>query len=152
TGIYGAGKSTVWETYKANNKLEKVINVSLGKHEAKRDTNQSLEEFENSIERQLINQIVAQVKDDTIPLSKYKFKRNKPKRKIAYEVALVILFIIGVLFFYFSQAISSQIQDIFHSYYSNDLNNSQASFENLQNIELFAQFGYKLLIFIAIFS
>lgn len=152
TGIYGAGKSTVWETYKENNKLEKVINVSLGKHETKRDTNQSLEEFENSIERQLINQIIAQVKDDTIPLSKYKFKRNKPKEKIAYEVALVILFIIGVLFFCFSQGTSSQIQNAFHSYYSNDLNNSQASFENLQNIELFVQFGYKLLIFIAIFS
>lgn len=33
TGIYGAGKSTVWKSYAANKKIENIITVSLGKYE-----------------------------------------------------------------------------------------------------------------------
>ena len=33
TGIYGAGKSTVWNTYVKETKKENIITVSLGKYE-----------------------------------------------------------------------------------------------------------------------
>lgn len=33
TGIYGAGKSTVWKSYAAKKKLKNIIAVSLGKYE-----------------------------------------------------------------------------------------------------------------------
>lgn len=98
TGIYGAGKSTVWKTYQEKNKLKEVINVSLGKYETKRESNQSIESFENNIERQLINQITAQVSENSISLSKYKFKRNKQSWKVSLETALAVLFILATIF------------------------------------------------------
>lgn len=33
TGIYGAGKSTVWKTYTKEKNLKNIITVSLGKYE-----------------------------------------------------------------------------------------------------------------------
>ena len=39
TGIYGAGKSTVWNTYVHEKKLSNVIIVSLGKYNYIKDDN-----------------------------------------------------------------------------------------------------------------
>lgn len=102
TGIYGAGKSTVWNTYVEQNKLDNIITVSLGKYEddlfanyinedievnsqensdilenEKQEINKEETDNNNRIERQIINQILSQIKSENIPLSKYKFKENK---------------------------------------------------------------------------
>ena len=72
TGIYGAGKSTIWKSYAARKKLKNVITVSLGKYEdntaelgkPSQENNDS-----NRIERQLINQMLSQIEISKIPLS-----------------------------------------------------------------------------------
>lgn len=85
TGIYGAGKSTVWNTYIHEKDLNNVITVSLGKY--KDDNIESLENNgdDNRVERQLINQILSQIKSSEIPLSKYGFKSNKSILKICIQ-------------------------------------------------------------------
>lgn len=122
TGIYGSGKSTVWETYKDKNNLENVISVSLGQYDDVVPENIPIQtkdeisgrsafvgaddsidiisenaDLENNIERQLINQIVAQVDNKTIPLSKYQYLENKNTSKSICEAGLVIAFILSLL-------------------------------------------------------
>lgn len=106
TGIYGAGKSTVWNTYVHQKGLSNVITVSLGKYKNNINDDDSLKEVsvtkltnsetdgvkdklrnenqrtvniddDNRVERQLINQILSQIESKKIPLSKYSFKSNK---------------------------------------------------------------------------
>ncbi|HFR3592415.1 TPA: hypothetical protein ACHVDF_002070 [Streptococcus suis] len=107
TGIYGAGKSTVWNTYVHEKELSSIITVSLGKYKNNiKDDGNRLKEVslintsnsesdgienkhsnekqraedaddDNRVERQLINQILSQIESKKIPLSKYGFKSNK---------------------------------------------------------------------------
>ncbi len=79
TGIYGAGKSSIWKTYTNKKKLENIITISLGKYENNNDSdenNNKSDKTTNRIERQMINQIASQVDSKKIPLSRYKFKKG----------------------------------------------------------------------------
>lgn len=92
TGVYGSGKSTIWNTYVKEKNLKNIIIVSLGKYEdecreSKYNNDGKVEnnscgtkvdnEQENRIERQIINQIVSQIDSKKISKSKYKFKSDK---------------------------------------------------------------------------
>lgn len=104
TGIYGAGKSTVWKTYqyikqKENNKeFENVIMVSLGKYdeEPNDDNNNS-----KRVEKQIINQMLSQIKYGKIPLSKYRFKNNVSICGILLRTILSVFFIASILLWTF---------------------------------------------------
>lgn len=122
TGIYGAGKSTVWNTYVEKNKLDNIITVSLGKYEDdlfanyikedievknpensdilknnKQEINKEEADNSNRIERQIINQILSQIKSENIPLSKYKFKENKSRGLIWLNVFPIISSLLAIL-------------------------------------------------------
>lgn len=127
TGIYGAGKSTVWNTYVNKSKLNNVITVSLGKYEnyIKDDDNIQKEasetklnnsvddgseglccdeskkagciDDENRVERQIINQILSQIDPNKIPLSKYYFKSNKSKWSIFLHFLAFLSMICSIL-------------------------------------------------------
>ena len=110
-GIYGAGKSTLWKTYVKEKKLQNIITISLGKYEDKNDfddvsdfKNQSNQKKDsqnieniNRIERQLINQILSQIKTELIPLNKYKFKSNKKWKDIVCHTIGLFCFIISII-------------------------------------------------------
>ncbi|MCS4485901.1 YobI family P-loop NTPase [Staphylococcus americanisciuri] len=122
TGIYGAGKSTVWETYKKERGLNNIITVSLGKYDnefidenrgklSSEESNYKREEVENSIERQLINQVVAQIDNKAIPLSKYQYKENKSFLKSIIEVILSLSFVLSILFWIYREELLLKIQN-----------------------------------------
>lgn len=125
TGIYGAGKSTVWKTYVNKRSMDNIITVSLGKYEDNslvdssntnyiKEDNQILDKtnsyknnsteniknedavLNNRIERQIINQILSQVNESNIPLSKYKFKNNKSKCSIYFNIITIISFLLAI--------------------------------------------------------
>ncbi|WP_050747990.1 hypothetical protein [Peptoniphilus sp. oral taxon 386] len=118
TGIYGAGKSTVWKTYEKERKLKNIITVSLGKYkddisldnedeleEKSKDNNRKVVEISspntdknenNRIERQIINQILSQVEPKNIPLSKYAFKKNKDVISILENILPIISFMLSI--------------------------------------------------------
>lgn len=115
TGIYGSGKSTVWNTYVNKNdelKNKNIITVSLGKYEDnieeigiklednedKDNNSEDILDNENRVERQIINQILSQVNAKDIPLSKYGFKSNKSRCIIIFQSLSILLFIFSVLF------------------------------------------------------
>lgn len=122
TGIYGAGKSTVWNTYVKETKKENIITVSLGKYEdTVEEINTKSEESEtkdkdteynkigehildneNRVERQIINQILSQINAKDIPLSKYGFKSNKSRCTILFE-SFAFLGIISSVFLWINR-------------------------------------------------
>lgn len=126
TGIYGAGKSTVWNTYVRQKGLNNVITVSLGKYKNNISDDDSLKEVsmtklatsetdgakdklrnenqrtvniddDNRVERQLINQILSQIESKKIPLSKYGFKSNKSILNICLQSLAFISIICSIL-------------------------------------------------------
>lgn len=110
TGIYGSGKSTVWNTYVKEKEWDNIITVSLGKYEDNYSSNsreasvnsesyQDKEEVDvdrNRVERQIINQILSQVDSNKTPLSKYGFQQNKSKSSIRKSVGLMIVFLVAL--------------------------------------------------------
>lgn len=101
TGVYGAGKSTVWNTYRkqksareASSDFDNIITVCLGKYNDKKEQNdnKSEKELENRVERQIINQITAQIKSSVTPMSKYKYKGNIGKFNLSGSIILTLLF------------------------------------------------------------
>ncbi len=101
TGIYGAGKSTVWKTYEKERKLKNIITVSLGKYEDDFESDNKEQNVEskienNRIERQIINQILSQVNSKNIPLSKYAFKKNKDAISIWKNILPIISFLLSI--------------------------------------------------------
>lgn len=127
TGIYGAGKSTVWNTYVNKSEFNNVITVSLGKYEnyTKEDYNIQKEasetkttdsdaagaeglcgdeskkaggiDDENRVEEQIINQILSQIDPKKIPLSKYCFKSNKSDMSIRLHSLGLLSMIFSIL-------------------------------------------------------
>lgn len=126
TGVYGAGKSTVWNTYVHQNGLSNVITVSLGKYENNINDDDRLKEVsmtklatsetdgardklrnenqrtaniddDNRVERQLINQILSQIESKKIPLSKYGFKSNKSIQNICLQSLAFLSTICSIL-------------------------------------------------------
>lgn len=125
TGIYGSGKSTVWNTYvNKSDKLrnKNIITVSLGKYEdniekinikseesESKDKDNEYEKIgedildnENRVERQIINQILSQINAKDIPLSKYGFKSNKSCCTILFE-SLAIVGIVSSVFLWINR-------------------------------------------------
>ena len=115
TGIYGAGKSTVWSTYVHEKELSNVIIVSLGKYNYINNDNRYSESSDidenqinenqkaddignyNRVERQIINQILSQIESKKIPLSKYGFKSNKSKMNICLQSLAFLSIICSIL-------------------------------------------------------
>ena len=108
TGVYGSGKTTIWNTYVKEKKLKNIITVSLGKYEDEcvkskynndgKGENISCSpevdnERENRIERQIINQIVSQIDSKKISKSKYKFKSDK---RDLIEIIFIFLFLASI--------------------------------------------------------
>ena len=105
TGVYGSGKSTIWNTYVKEKNLKNIITVSLGKYEDEcGKSNYNIDgkveniscspevdnDKENRIERQIINQIVSQIDSKKISKSKYKFKSDKGD---LIETLLILIFL-----------------------------------------------------------
>lgn len=125
TGIYGAGKSSVWRTYiehktkvqatgnaifnfnlvKRRKRTKKifrnVITISIGKYMDEYDNARISEadnnqELDNRVEKQIINQILAQIKDKNIPFSKYRIKRNLSWFELSLRTLLSFSFISSI--------------------------------------------------------
>ncbi len=135
TGVYGAGKSTVWNTYRKNKSknaeetaFKNIITVCLGKYEDnynEKKENSSInngenhsdkskedKELDNRVERQIINQISAQIKSSAIPLSKYKFKRNIPEKDLRKNVQLTALFSLSIILLFYLKPIFKYLKEL----------------------------------------
>lgn len=91
TGPYGAGKSSVIETYKKKNKDKRFMNISLTHFEGSEKTDT------NVLEGKIVNQLLHQIDYDKIPQTIFKIKTNAKKSKLLGYSASIIIFILSCL-------------------------------------------------------
>lgn len=132
TGNYGAGKSTVWNTYKKNklndasskdelNIFKNIITVSVGgyeyyskaKNNKEEEVLKSVDLKDSQIERIIINQILSQIKTEKVPLTNTKFKKNKSTKDVICDVVSTCSFLLSIIIWFSKSFIISGIQCLF---------------------------------------
>lgn len=102
TGPYGSGKSSIIESYKAQNQKKKFIHISLGKYdtdydyEKKEPSKQELRKSTKEIEGKIINQLLHQVETKKVPQAFAKVKKNNSNdtvTKWSFMVPIVLVLI-----------------------------------------------------------
>lgn len=117
SGCYGAGKTTVWNSYKKyklknkNTEFENVITVSLGNYTGNTNAENDRINNEERIERQIINQIIAQIDPNKIPLSKYKLKININVYTLIKNILMSLILLLSVLNYYFQDFLLSMFNN-----------------------------------------
>lgn len=114
SGHYGSGKSSIWQTYKNMRKINNVIYISLGDYCEGNEEGNSI----SRIEKQILTQILTQVNQKDIPLSKYKLKFNKNKCTIAKYVLTSLIFILSIIGWFIKSEITSIYMIRMHVYLS----------------------------------
>lgn len=98
SGAYGAGKSSVLATYKAENTNKKFLHISLTHfHEAK-DENIATEPVKNSVlEGKILNQLIHQILAKNIPQTNFRVKKSTGNAVIWGYTAISALFLLSLL-------------------------------------------------------
>lgn len=143
TGIYGAGKSSVWKTYANNKKFKNCITVSLGKYDDSKINEEDNIGLENRLERQLINQMLSQINASYIPLSKYKFKENITDKKLKLKVFWSMLFILSILLWFTRDLMIAIFNNLFTQFASGIIVNVIVSLLFIIPVTRFLFYFYK---------
>jgi hypothetical protein len=103
TGSYGAGKSSVLESYKKRKRIS-FLHISLAHFEAsyKNEIESSVDDFkqkETMLEGKILNQLLHQIPPSNIPLSLFKIK-TKTSAKSTLWFTLAILVLIGLILYF----------------------------------------------------
>lgn len=116
TGIYGAGKSSVWKTYEENKGNNFCIHISLASffeednsnpkkiddngEKFNSDNKESKIEDKKRIEGHIINQLIHQIDNKNIPYTRFKIKNtsNYKGKKIKNTTILSVLTILAIIF------------------------------------------------------
>ena len=99
TGNYGAGKSSVIETFELEKKDKKFIHISLAQYDESKKNELNNREI-NTIEGKIINQLLHQIEPNSI--RKSIFKTLDAESRIDPKKNTVFLFSILLLFLYFN--------------------------------------------------
>ena len=113
TGTYGAGKSSVLNSFISNNKDKKgdkgienkdIITISLGNYDDNNKNNDNNNEnyIENKIENHIISQILSQINGKKIPLLKDKIPVGKTSLTIIWNIILILSFVCGFILLNFN--------------------------------------------------
>lgn len=112
-GPYGAGKSSIIDTYIKKNKFtHKYLKISLATFQDLKednDTTKTKDELERLIELSLLQQFFYHEKDSEIPDSKFQKTKKKNKLTLFIYVLLIILFCISFAFVFQNNIVSDFI-------------------------------------------
>lgn len=109
SGTYGSGKSSFLKTYFLKNDEYKTITISLGNYE-KGKTKKSKgkeNEYYQSIEKSILQQLLYQVDKSEVPLSRFKRIHKYSKFKLFIKSLITFLFLIILLIIIFPKIIST---------------------------------------------
>lgn len=109
SGTYGSGKSSFLKTYFFKNDEYKTITISLGNYE-KGKTKKSKgkeNEYYQSIEKSILQQLLYQVDKSEVPLSRFKRIHKYSKFKLFIKSLITFLFLIILLIIIFPKIISN---------------------------------------------
>ena len=91
SGAFGAGKSSVLESYKSIHKDKKFVHISLAHfpEETKQENTTAIKE--SVLEGKILNQLIHQIPADKIPQTNFKVKRKINKRRLITTVISVLI-------------------------------------------------------------
>jgi len=122
TGPYGAGKSSVIESYLKQNKECKAINISLATFDGhswdkayesqEADNNNELEKLEDELEKGILKQLFYKVDASKIPLSRYRKLHHTPLWKYVFGIVTFVVVILAALYL----AIPDKVSDYINAY------------------------------------
>ena len=108
SGQYGAGKSSLLETYKKENDKKNFVHISLAHFNNRLlqdNENDSLRDQENDekikesiLEGKILNQLIHQTSPEKIPQSNFKVKKNTGLAKNTLTTILSLFFIIAIIY------------------------------------------------------
>lgn len=103
SGTYGSGKSSFIKTFFSKNKDYKTITISLGNYDKKNMKTKKLKnEYYQSIEKSILQQLLYQVDESAVPLSRFKrinkYSKIKLFLKSSIFMILFLLFLVVLLF------------------------------------------------------
>ncbi|MDT9723595.1 hypothetical protein DUZ99_00995 [Xylanibacillus composti] len=96
SGSYGAGKSSVIESYKALHKELKFVHVSLAHFKTSEEDDEQ-EIKESILEGKILNQLIHQIPSDKIPQTNFKVKQKVKNRSIIIIASLIMCFFIAIM-------------------------------------------------------
>lgn len=103
TGTYGAGKSSIIETYKASHPEHRFMHISLAYFEP--EISQSSPQVrESALEGKILNQLIHQINATEIPLTNFKVKKKTSYFRVLMTTSVLVIFILALaLLVYFNQ-------------------------------------------------
>lgn len=113
TGTYGAGKSSMIESYKKMNPEKKFIHISLAHFCPEQGEDDNGEDAKSkqasALEGKIINQLIHQINPQKIPQTNFRIKKNVDDKRILKAALLVTIFIAITCFLQFKDAWKNMI-------------------------------------------
>ncbi len=97
SGTYGAGKSSMMETYEKENPKKSFIHISLAHFEENEDVDDKNKEI--ALEGKIINQLIHQIEQNKIPQTNFKIKKNLDEKKVLLVSLFTTVFVAITCFF-----------------------------------------------------
>jgi len=97
SGSYGAGKSSLLETYKRNHREKVFLSISLAHFKKSED---EPEDIGTKLEGKIINQLVQQIKEENVPLTNFCVKREADREKASAITRRIVVFIALIVFIF----------------------------------------------------
>ena len=104
SGSYGAGKSSLLESYKKSHPDKKFLNISLAhfteNDEQEINTGNDIKKtsVEITLEGKLINQLIQQIDEKDIPQTNFKLKKERDLKEIWKMVSAITVFFMAALY------------------------------------------------------
>ena len=111
SGPYGSGKSSFINTFFSKNKQYNPIWISLGEYGNKKNI-KITNEYYHSIEKSIIQQLLYQVDESVLPLSRFKRINAYSKSKLYFSTVAALIFILVLVELFFPNIITM----IFNNY------------------------------------
>lgn len=126
TGIYGAGKSSVINTfaseYKKENPEKRILRVSLSTFDLNTEEYKSPEAYENDIEYKLVQQIIYRSNPDELYQSSFRRIHYRPLERIKKLVLKIVISVFAIIILFEPSFIRvDSIYDLYFSIFGNTI-------------------------------
>lgn len=101
SGAYGAGKSSILESYKAKHQGKRYIHISLAHFSENQPQNEPDTIKESVLEGKILNQLIHQIPAEKIPQTNFKVKQSINRCQLLRSTLTVLFFALAVLLFVF---------------------------------------------------
>ena len=112
SGAYGAGKSSVIESYEKKHYDKNFLHISLAHFEPAEDNNSEDTVKETTLEGKILNQLIHQIPVDRIPQTNFRVKKDVGRKNIIFITILLCVLLGSISFISFSSKIQGWVDKL----------------------------------------